>query len=136
VSGGGIASASSAAWSLKRCGRLIVQVDAFAEAVFRGNPSAVVLVGEDGPSAALMQSIAAENNQTTTAFLRRGPGASGFALRWFTPTIEEPACGHATLAAAWVVFDTAQAVRALRPDGDRVALAGRCAFSMAGKIVL
>lgn len=83
----------------------IVQVDAFAEAVFRGNPAAVVLVGEDWPPVALMQSIAAENNQTTTAFLRRGPGASDFALRWFTPTMEEPACGHATLAAAWVVFD-------------------------------
>ena len=79
----------------------IWQIDAFAEATFRGNPAAIVQVDEWLPDA-LMQAIAAENNQTTTAFLRRRGDA--FALRWFTPTIEEPICGHATLAAAALVL--------------------------------
>ncbi|MBR0650063.1 PhzF family phenazine biosynthesis protein [Roseomonas terrae] len=79
----------------------IWQIDAFAEGPFRGNPAAVVLV-EDWLPDTLMQAIAAENNQTTTAFLRRRDG--GFALRWFTPTIEEPICGHATLATAALVL--------------------------------
>jgi PhzF family phenazine biosynthesis protein len=80
----------------------IHQIDAFAEGPFRGNPAAVVQV-EDWLPDALMQAIAAENNQTTTAFLRRRD--DGFALRWFTPTIEEPVCGHATLAAAALVLE-------------------------------
>jgi PhzF family phenazine biosynthesis protein len=79
----------------------IRQIAAFAEAPFRGNPAAVVLV-EDWPPDALMQAIAAENNQTTTAFLRRRGGEA--ALRWFTPTVEEPFCGHATLAAGALVL--------------------------------
>lgn len=80
----------------------IWQIDAFAEAAFRGNPAAIVQVGEWLPDA-LMQAIAAENNQTTTAFLRRRGDA--FSLRWFTPSIEEPICGHATLAAAALVLE-------------------------------
>lgn len=79
----------------------IWQIDAFAEGPFRGNPAAVVLV-EDWLPDTLMQAIAAENNQTTTAFLRRR--GDDFALRWFTPTIEEPICGHATLATAALVL--------------------------------
>lgn len=89
----------------------IWQIAAFAAARFRGNPAAVVLV-EDWLPAPLMQAIAAENNQATTAFLRHRE--DGFALRWFTPTIEEPLCGHATLAAAALVLEE------LRPGAPRV----------------
>jgi PhzF family phenazine biosynthesis protein len=89
----------------------IWQIDAFAEGVFRGNPAAIVQV-EDWPKDALLHAIAGENNQATTAFLRRI--ADGFALRWFTPTIEEPICGHATLAAAALVLTV------LEPGRDRV----------------
>jgi len=94
----------------------LFQIDAFAEAVFRGNPSAVVLV-EDWPAGALMQAIAAENNLSTTAFLLRREGA--FHLRWFTPTVEEEICGHATLAAAALVFAR------LDPALDRVGFGTR-----------
>lgn len=91
----------------------IFQVDAFASAVFRGNPAAVVLLDEwlDAPT---MQAIAAENNLSETAFVRAEGGA--FRIRWFTPVNEVPLCGHATLASAWVLFHTGRA------SGDRVDL--------------
>ena len=80
----------------------IYQVDAFASAVFSGNPAAVCLLDawlDDG----VLQSIAAENNLSETAFLvSRG---EMFELRWFTPAAEVALCGHATLAAAKVLFD-------------------------------
>lgn len=79
----------------------VFQIDAFADGPFSGNPAGIVLV-PDWPDDRVMQAIAAETNQTTTAFLRARDGR--FALRWFTPTIEEEICGHATLAAAWLVF--------------------------------
>jgi PhzF family phenazine biosynthesis protein len=66
----------------------------------------------------LFQEIAAENNLSETAFLvpdGGGPGGDGFHLRWFTPVVEVDLCGHATLAAACVVFER------LRPGSDRVA---------------
>jgi predicted PhzF superfamily epimerase YddE/YHI9 len=76
------------------------QVDAFAERLFAGNPAAVLIL-EDWPDDALMQAIAAENNLSETAFAcRRG---AVFDLRWFTPTVEVPFCGHATLATAHVL---------------------------------
>lgn len=77
------------------------QVDAFAERPFTGNPAAVCLL-EQWPDDALLQAIAEENNLSETAFLV--PFADGFHLRWFTPATEVPLCGHATLAAAHVVF--------------------------------
>lgn len=77
-------------------------IDAFASEAFRGNPACVVEPFDEWPSAAWMQSLAQENNQAETAFLkRRGPGE--YDLRWFTPTIEVPLCGHATLAAAHAI---------------------------------
>jgi PhzF family phenazine biosynthesis protein len=79
----------------------IYQVDAFASEVFSGNPAAVCLLDswiEEG----LLQSIAAENNLSETAFLVRNQ--AGFDLRWFTPTTEVALCGHATLASAFVLF--------------------------------
>lgn len=78
------------------------QVDAFAGRVFAGNPAAVCLL-ESWPDDGLLQAIAAENNLSETAFLVRQ--AEGFDLRWFTPAKEVALCGHATLAAAKVLFD-------------------------------
>lgn len=79
----------------------LYQVDAFSSALFGGNPAAVVPL-EAWPDDALLQNIALENNLSETAFLVREGG--GYQLRWFTPTVEVDLCGHATLAAAWVVF--------------------------------
>jgi len=78
-------------------------IDAFADRVFRGNPAAVVPLEKFLPDA-LMQSIAAENNLSETAFVV--PHGADFRLRWFTPTVEVPLCGHATLATAFVLSQT------------------------------
>jgi len=78
----------------------IYQVDAFADRPFGGNPAAVCPLVEWLPDAQL-QAIAEENNLSETAyFVRKG---DAFELRWFTPTVEVDLCGHATLAAAWVI---------------------------------
>ena len=80
----------------------IFQVDAFTDRVFGGNPAAVMpLPGwlED----ATLQAMAMENNLSETAFLV--PAGAGYELRWFTPTVEVELCGHATLAAAHVLFE-------------------------------
>lgn len=80
----------------------LYQVDAFTDRVFGGNPAAVVPLQRWLP-VPVMQDIAAENNLSETAFfVPRGPGE--YQLRWFTPTTEVDLCGHATLAAAWVLF--------------------------------
>jgi PhzF family phenazine biosynthesis protein len=79
------------------------QVDAFATRAFEGNPAAVCPLEswlEDG----LLQAIAEENNLSETAFFV--PSEKGFELRWFTPIKEVDLCGHATLAAAHVIFET------------------------------
>ncbi len=79
-------------------------VDAFAAGPFRGNPACVVEPLDAWPSAAWMRSLAQENNQAETAYLLRDPSdPARFGLRWFTPTMEVPLCGHATLAAAHVL---------------------------------
>lgn len=78
----------------------IYQVDAFASAVFAGNPAAVVPLESWLPDAQ-MQAIAAENNLAETAFFVRE--GEGWHLRWFTPAVEVDLCGHATLASAWVI---------------------------------
>ena len=80
----------------------LFQVDAFAGRVFEGNPAAVVPL-EQWPADALLQAIAAENNLSETAFFV--PEDEGFRLRWFTPRAEVDLCGHATLAAAHVLFE-------------------------------
>jgi PhzF family phenazine biosynthesis protein len=76
-------------------------VDAFATSAFAGNPAGVCLL-ERWVQPALMQRIAAENNMAETAFVV--PAGSGCELRWFTPTVEMDLCGHATLAAAHVLY--------------------------------
>lgn len=77
------------------------QVDAFAERPFEGNPAAVVPL-QTWLADEVMQAIAMENNLAETAFIVAE--ADGFALRWFTPTVEVPLCGHATLASSHVIF--------------------------------
>jgi PhzF family phenazine biosynthesis protein len=79
----------------------IYQVDAFTSRLFGGNPAAVILMSEF-PDDALLRDIAAENNLPETAFLV--PHEGQYRLRWFTPTVEVPLCGHATLASAAVVM--------------------------------
>jgi len=79
----------------------IYQVDAFTSTLFRGNPAAIVPL-ETWLDDSVLQSIAAENNLSETAFLVRN--ADGFHIRWLTPGAEVDLCGHATLASAWVVF--------------------------------
>ena len=76
-------------------------VDAFADRPFSGNPAAVCRLESWLPDE-MLQSIALENNLSETAFYV-GTGER-FSLRWFTPTVEVELCGHATLAAASVVF--------------------------------
>ncbi|MCU1372834.1 MAG: hypothetical protein JWO68_120 [Actinomycetia bacterium] len=111
----------------------LLQIDAFTDRPFTGNPAAVALL--DGPvEAAWMQSVAAEMNLAETAFVT--PPTDGVhGLRWFTPTVEVDLCGHATLASAHALWSTGRAdpgqglrfatrsgeLRAA-PDGDRIAL--------------
>lgn len=77
-------------------------VDAFADELFRGNPAGVCLLEGELPEER-MQSIAFENNLAETAFLRKE--RDGYSLRWFTPEVEIDLCGHATLAAAFVLMN-------------------------------
>ena len=79
-------------------------IDAFASAAFKGNPACVVEPFEVWPDADWMQRLAAENNQAETAFLLRTGDPARFGLRWFTPALEVPLCGHATLASAHMLF--------------------------------
>jgi len=80
----------------------IYQVDAFTDKLFSGNPAAVCPLTE-WLSDDVMQAIAAENNLSETAFINRS--TSPFTIRWFTPITEVDLCGHATLAAARILFD-------------------------------
>lgn len=77
-------------------------VDAFAETLFTGNPTGVCLLDETiWPDDALLLNIAAENNLPQTAYvLKRG---NNYAMRWFAPNAEVDLCGHATLAAGYVL---------------------------------
>jgi predicted PhzF superfamily epimerase YddE/YHI9 len=89
-------------------GLAIYQVDAFTDRPFAGNPAAVVPLAR-APEPAWMQAVAAEMNLSETAFVvPRGEGlaADGYDLRWFTPEAEIELCGHATLAAAHVLWET------------------------------
>ncbi len=81
----------------------VVQVDAFTDRPFSGNPAAVIVLDEPG-DAGWMQNVALEMNISETAFLvRRKDG--DFDLRWFTPAVEVDLCGHATLASAHVLWE-------------------------------
>ena len=104
----------------------IYQVDAFTLGPFSGNPAAVCPL-DAWLDDATLQSIAAENNLSETAFIVASD--AGYDLRWFTPAIEVDLCGHATLAAGYVVLNH------LQPDLDAVAfetLSGRLIVSREG----
>lgn len=82
-------------------GQPLIQVDAFTDRPFRGNPAAVCVL--PGPAGAeWMQQVAREMNLSETAFLYREE--DDFRLRWFTPSVEVALCGHATLASAHVLW--------------------------------
>ena len=76
-------------------------VDAFTDRIFSGNPAAVCVLEHWLPEQQ-MQNLAMENNLSETAFIV--PEQDGYQLRWFTPSGEIDFCGHATLAAAYVLF--------------------------------
>jgi PhzF family phenazine biosynthesis protein len=105
------------------------QVDAFTSEPFAGNPAAVMPLKEWLPDATLA-AIAAEHNLAETAYFV--PKGADFHLRWFTPMVEMPLCGHATLASAFVlfnhletsrdkvVFHTLSGALSVERDGDRL----------------
>jgi PhzF family phenazine biosynthesis protein len=107
-------------------------IDAFASGPFKGNPACVVEPLDAWPSTSWMQALAAENNQAETSFLLKTADPARFGLRWFTPAMEAPLCGHATLAAAHVLFeelgaeaslltfDTLAGPLTVRRDSDRL----------------
>ncbi|HUX68856.1 MAG TPA: PhzF family phenazine biosynthesis protein [Terriglobales bacterium] len=97
----------------------LLQVDAFTDRAFGGNPAAVCWL-EQPRAAEWMQQVAAEMNLSETAFVE--PHPQGFGLRWFTPTVEVELCGHATLASAhalevWGRLAPGQAARFLTRSG-------------------
>ena len=112
----------------------LVQVDAFADRPFTGNPAAVMPLDAWLPDETL-QAIALENNLSETAFTIPDPtGEADYELRWFTPATEVVLCGHATLASGHVLIDTARERGRIRfrtrkagllevaRDGDRYAM--------------
>lgn len=96
----------------------ITVVDAFADSVFSGNPAAVIIT-DNWLSDDLMQSIAAENNLSETAFLVLGE-ASSYQIRWFSPLTEIAFCGHATLASAFVLFDKSPELTSIKLSAKAV----------------
>lgn len=106
---------------------LLHQVDAFTNEPFRGNPAAVCLL--DGPrDAAWMQAVAAEMNLAETAFV--SPEKGVHRLRWFTPAVEVPLCGHATLASAHVLWNVGAV--AARDEIRFETLSGRLTAALEG----
>lgn len=109
----------------------LYQIDAFTDRLFAGNPAAVCPL-EEWPADAVLQSIAAENNLSETAFFIGRDGV--YRLRWFTPAAEIDLCGHATLASAYVIFrylepalsrtefHTRSGVLAVEKQGDLLAM--------------
>ena len=81
----------------------LIQVDAFTDRAFGGNPAAVLVLPREADPV-WMQSVAREMNLSETAFVI--PEDDGFRLRWFTPRTEVDLCGHATLAAAHVLWES------------------------------
>jgi len=77
-------------------------IDAFTDVAFKGNPAAVIIT-ENWLSVDMMQSIAVENNLSETAFVKKVDNQQ-YEIRWFSPLTEIDFCGHATLAASYVIF--------------------------------
>jgi len=82
----------------------IFQIDAFTNKLFKGNPAGVCIL-EEPLSEVLYQNIAAEMNLSETAFAIATDEEGIYDLRWFTPEVEVPLCGHGTLSAAYVLFN-------------------------------
>jgi PhzF family phenazine biosynthesis protein len=109
----------------------IYQVDAFADTLFAGNPAAVVPLEQWIPDH-LMQQLAAENNLAETVFFVKE--GSRYQIRWFTPLVEVPLCGHATVASAHVlakhlgetgseiIFDSKSGLLPVSVNGDMYTL--------------
>lgn len=79
-------------------------VDSFTDEAFKGNPAGVCLTNQEIPDQ-LMLSIAKELNFSETAFIRKAGSANKYSIRFFSPKMEIPLCGHATLASAKVLFE-------------------------------
>jgi len=82
--------------------KTIYQVDAFTDRPFKGNPAGVMIVNTE-LTTGWMQNLALEMNLSETAFIVQQGGS--FDIRYFTPTVEVPLCGHATLASAHILFE-------------------------------
>ena len=102
----------------------IYQIDAFANQPFKGNPAMVCPLENWLPDNKL-QAIAEENNIAVTAFIV--PSDEGYCIRWFTPIIEEDICGHATLAAAYMLFEIAN------HEGDEIRFDSRAGVLIVNK---
>lgn len=91
-------------------------VDAFASQLFQGNPAAVCVL-DHWPEDWLMGKIAQENNLSETAFVVKED--AGYHIRWFTPAYEIDLCGHATLAAAFVIH------RFIEPGAEKISFSSQ-----------
>lgn len=80
---------------------ILYQVDAFTNHAFKGNPAGVMIV-DATVDERWMQQMAAEMNLSETAYVI--PRGDDFDIRYFTPTVEIPLCGHATLASAHILY--------------------------------
>ena len=106
-----------------------LQVDAFADRAFAGNPAAVISLDAWLPDS-MMQAIAMENNLSETAFTVPAAGDADYELRWFTPTTEVALCGHATLASGYALIERGEVrfrtrkagILLVRREGDGFAL--------------
>jgi PhzF family phenazine biosynthesis protein len=83
--------------------QIIYQVDAFTTEPFKGNPAGVCILDHE-PDSLWMQNIAMEINASETAFVF--PGKDCQRIRYFTPEVEVPLCGHATLSASHILYET------------------------------
>lgn len=93
---------------------IIYQVDAFTSKPFKGNPAGVCILDQE-PDSAWMQNIAMEMNLSETAFVF--PGSDCRRIRFFTPAVEVPLCGHATLSSSHILYEAK-----LVDDDDEISL--------------
>lgn len=96
----------------------IYVVDAFTNQRFRGNSAAVIPVDE-WLDESLMLNIAAENNLSETAFIKK-LDKQRYHIRWFSPLTEIDFCGHATLASAFILYSEFQLQGAITFVTDQV----------------
>jgi len=102
---------------------IIYQVDAFTSRAFKGNPAGVMICMEE-PDSQFMQNIAMEMNLSETAFVT--PANNEYSIRYFTPVNEVDLCGHATLSASHILYETGMA-----KPGSKIIF-----HSKAGKLII